>query len=414
MKRTIALIWIGVLCLALLLYSFLSSPRDEPEVPTAPTGQTETTTPTESETQDQSRSETETHARIPTEPEVKTAQVRILNQDAGLQAAWEKIAAEYTKSTGVTVTVISADDTDKAQPTLFTLSGEEELAQWQDQCLDLSGSAAYAQLASMDLVLRTDEKVCGIAQDVDGFGLIYNSSLLARAGYTRADINSIDSLKAVAQLITANSKELGFSAFTHPALKASVARRLSSVPGNVREFWNLYITNVSGNAGNASAANSLQELLDGKAVFYIAGIRDYGKLASLGDHQLGILPLYIGRENEENQGLCVAATGYWCVRNDAPEEDIQATLDFLSYLVQPDEDGKVPVDALGLLAPYRQATSANNVLEAALRSDLATGKKCLICKSVSSTPKGLADALAAYAAAPTDENWNEVILALQG
>lgn len=411
MKKAIALIWIGVLCLALLLYSF-APPRPQEEEPT--------TLPTE-ETAAQTQPQTEppTQPQMQTEPEPQPAQVRFLNQDPVRQTAWERLAAEFTEQTGVPVTVISAaakesDDADGELPTLFTLSGEAELEQWKDQCLDLSGSDAYAQLASWDLTLCSDGKVCGIAQSVEVFGLVYNSSLLARAGHTRADINGLESLKTVAEFITANSAELGFSAFASPNLKGSVAARLASLPGNMRAFWNLYITNTSGEIGNTSASDSLQEFLDGKAVFYLANIRDYGKLAPLGDHQLGILPLYIGAENEGKQSLCAAADSYWCVRNDAPEQDIQAALDFLRYLVHPRDDSTVPVDDLGLLAPYRQAVSANNVLETTLRSDLAAGKECLICTAVTTEPEGLADALAAYAAAPTDENWKKVTLLLQG
>ena len=45
------------------------------------------------------------------------------------------------------------------------------------------------------------------------------------------------------------------------------------------------------------------------------------------DEDLGMLPIYIGVEGEENQGLCTGSENY-CKNSKASEEDIQATLDF--------------------------------------------------------------------------------------
>ena len=41
----------------------------------------------------------------------------------------------------------------------------------------------------------------------------------------------------------------------------------------------------------------------------------------------------IGVEGEENQGLCTGSENYWCVNKNAAPEDIQATLDFLNWVV---------------------------------------------------------------------------------
>ena len=44
-----------------------------------------------------------------------------------------------------------------------------------------------------------------------------------------------------------------------------------------------------------------------------------------------MLPIYIGADGEENQGLCTGSENYWCVNAKASEEDIQATLDFMEW-----------------------------------------------------------------------------------
>ena len=52
------------------------------------------------------------------------------------------------------------------------------------------------------------------------------------------------------------------------------------------------------------------------------------------DEDMGMLPIYIGVDGEENQGLCTGSENYWCVNKNASEEDIQATLDFMKWVVE--------------------------------------------------------------------------------
>ena len=385
MKKVITLLLLLGLCVGLLVYNF-TLPKPE-------NGETEPTV---------------TEPITPTEP--LTGDVRILNKDPDLQTAWESVAADYTSRTGVPVTVLTAAD--EAQPTLFTVSGEEELAAVQEQCVDLSGTAAYAQLASWDLALTAEDKVFGIANQVEVFGLVYNSTLLGLTGNSWKDIRSFADLTNVVASITEKSGELGFSAFARVDPSDSFAIQLASLTGDTRDFVDLFLNNATCDPvelGSCTEEDALQDFLSGKAVFFLARSSEYETLAALGTEHMGVLPVYLGGGAEERQSLCAVGTGYWCVRSDAPELDIQATLDFLDYLVQPRENGNVPVDDLGLLAPYRQASAASNILEIAFRLDLSAGKELMICKKVSQIPEGLDEALITYAADPSDENWAAVM-----
>lgn len=379
MKKLITLLLLLGLCVGLLVYNFtLAAPQS---------GETEPVTdPTE--------------LSVPTQPSV--GQVRIANRDPDMQQAWETLARDYTSRTGVPVTVVSGGD---ETATLFTVSTPEELAAVKDKCLDLSGTGAHAQLSSWDLTLEADGKVCGIAVQIEGFGLIYNSGLLGHLA-TPQEITGLSALKNVAESITADG-ELTFAAFACPNLEGSFVSKLVSVGTDCRAFWEVYSAN-SACAPEALAqtgqADSLTEFAEGKAVFYLGSTADYEQISKLGDHNLGIMPLYLGGEDEQ-QGLCVSCDSYWCVRGDADAQDVQATLDFLNDLVHPRADGTVPVDDLQIVAPYRQASYASNPLERTLRSDLAAGKEYVVCAPMEQIPDGLADALLAYAMAPTDENW---------
>ena len=146
--------------------------------------------------------------------------------------AWEELAAAYTAETGVEMTVITAasgtyEDTLKSEiakteaPTLFQINGPVSLKTWNEYCYDLSGSAFYGELTNDAFALKDGEAVKAIAYLTETYGLITNTALLEKAGYTVADITNFETLKAVAEDITARKDELGFAAFSSAGMDSS-------------------------------------------------------------------------------------------------------------------------------------------------------------------------------------------------
>lgn len=139
---------------------------------------------------------------------------------------WQDLAAEYTKETGVPVTVVTAasgqyettlmSEMEKSEaPTLFQVNGPVGLANWKDYCLDLSDSKLYGELTSDSFALKDGDAVTSIAYVIETYGIIYNKELLTAAGYTQDDIKGFDDLKKVADDIQARKAELGVDgAFT--------------------------------------------------------------------------------------------------------------------------------------------------------------------------------------------------------
>ena len=52
---------------------------------------------------------------------------------------------------------------------------------------------------------------------------------------------------------------------------------------------------------------------------------------------LAMIPIYCGVDGEEKAGLCAGTENCWAINNEASEEDIQATIDFLVWVVTSDE-----------------------------------------------------------------------------
>ena len=252
---------------------------------------------------------------------------------------WQELAETYTDETGVPVTVLTAasgeyEKTLKSEmaktdaPAVFQVNGPVGLASWKDYCYDLSDSDIAGELTDDSFALMDGDKMAGIAYVVENYATIYNKALLEQAGYTADDITDFDSFKEVVEDITARKDELGFSAFTSAGMDGSSDWRfkthLANLPiyyeykdegidttdaikgtylDNYRQIWDLYINNATcapTEISTKTADDATAEFVTEEAVFYQNGTWEYNNIADVGDENLGILPIYIGVEGEQD------------------------------------------------------------------------------------------------------------------
>lgn len=383
----------------------------------------------------------------------ETGSVFYLNFKPEADEAWQALAKTYTEQTGVEVKVVTAaegtyeetltaDIDKKDAPTLFQISGTLGYESWKDYCLDLSDSDVYKQLTSDDFAIKNDNGVYGIAYVYEGYGIITNKALLAEAGYSVDDIKDFNSLKAVAEDITARSADLGFSAFTSAGLDSSSSWRFSghlanlplfyefdedgitsqpaTIKGtyldNFKAIWDVYTQNATCAPSELSAKtgdDAVAEFVNGQAVFYQNGTWAYGDISSIGDDNIGYLPIYIG-VRDEKEGLSCGTENYWAVNSQASEADQKATLDFLNWIVTSEEGTSALADDMGFVSPFKNAKNVSNVLCNIMNQYVADG-----CYNVSwafnFTPNTeswrapVVSALAAYSAGTGD--WDAVVSA---
>ena len=387
--------------------------------------------------------------------------VYYLNFKPEADAQWQELAKLYTDKTGVKVNVVTAaanqyETTLKSEmgkseaPTLFQVNGPVGLASWKDYCYDLKDSDIAKQVTSDDFLLKDGDAVDGIGYAIESYGIIYNKNLLKKAGYTQDDIKSFDDLKKVAEDITKRSKDLGFSAFTSAGMDGSSDWRfkthLANLPiyyeyqkdgientdaikgtylDNYRNIWNLYINNSTTSCKQLSTKtgdDAVAEFVTEKAVFYQNGTWAYSDIADLGDDNLGMLPIYIGADGEENQGLCTGTENYWCVNKKASKEDIQATLDFMNWCVTDDTAvkcmcgaaGAMPSgqDGMGFVIPFKKNLTSDNPLVNIANDYVKQGKKPVTWNFTTMPSEkwknDLGSALTTYASKQTDANWDLV------
>ena len=345
--------------------------------------------------------------------------VYYLNFKPEADAAWQELAALYTEQTGVPVKVVTAAsgeysstltaEMDKSDmPTLFQCGNQAGLDTWGDYCYDLTDTAVYKEMTTDDFNLFGDNgEVYCIGYCYEAFGIIVNTALLAEAGYELSDITNFESLKSIAEDITARhaTGELAFAAFSSSGLDSSSSWRFSghlanmplfyefrddgvtsqpaTITGayldNFKMIWDLYVANSDTAPAQLTTATSDQskaEFGEGKAVFYQNGSWEYDSLVNdfgMDPANLAMIPIYCGVEGEEDAGLCCGTENCWAVNAKASEEDIQATLDFMYWVVTSEEGTTMMAEQFGPI-PFKNAKESSNVFFNNANEYIAEGK----------------------------------------
>lgn len=393
-----------------------------------------------------------------------TGSVYLLNFKPETDEAWQNLAQTYTDQTGVEVTVLTAADgqysttlqsemAKSEMPTIFTVGNTTAAQTWNEYTLDLSDSALYNHLTDKSLVINYDNKVAGVANCYECYGIIYNKTILE--GYcgmdgavvsSIADINSFETLNKVATDINSRIDEVNEALGTHLTeafasaglddgsswrfsghlaglplyyefkddgcdLVAGEAEIDGTYLDQFKNVWDMYVNTSSADPKtlNSGALNAEAELGMGEAVFYQNGDWEYSALTNpdngyeVAAEDLSMMPIYFGVD-DANQGLCVGTENYWAVNAKAPQEDIDATLAFLEWVVTSDEGRDAITNQMGLTAPYDTFTGdyAPTNAFAQASNELMSNGKTSVAWSFNATPnvddwrKDVVTALTAY------------------
>jgi len=321
--------------------------------------------------------------------------ITIFQQKAEIAEQLQALAADYTAETGVEVEVWAqaGDDyytnlktslSSESGPTVFTLNSDAEVTELKDYLADLSGLSFVGDIDATLLQAR-DGKTVGIPMSAEGFGLVYNASLIDPAELTGTD--------ALVAMIAANdyntlglSQESYFLAghmFNFPfALQADPDAfcqqlyagevKLVDVPEFVQYAQIL-------EAIRANQTNPIESTYDsncgdfatGKTAMIHQGNWAYGMFADYEiDFEMGITGLPING----NSKICVGVPSAWCVNADASEEDQALAMDFLNWLYTSETGVNYLMNEFGFIPVVAGMTSENmDPLSAAVAEACATG-----------------------------------------
>ncbi len=378
-----------------------------------------------------------------------------LNFKPESDATLQELAKLYTEKTGVSVKVVTAAsgtynetltaEMDKASaPTLFVVGNQAAVDTWGDYCYDLTGTKIAGELNTDAYNLyAADGKLASIGYCYETFGIIANEELLQKAGHSVSEIKDFASLKAVAEDIHARANELGFDAFTSSGMDGSSSWRFSghlanaalyyecrddkwtaapaTIKGtylaNFKNIWDLYINNSAYDPATLATGGYDAEAEFGKkeAAFYQNGNWEYDALVNkygLDSTKLVMIPFYCGVAGEEMAGLNSGTENCWAVNGKASDADIQATLDFMYWMVTDAEATAMLATTFGSI-PYKQAATPENVFLAQANQYANEGKYTMTwafnyTPNVDEWRAGVVSAMNQYDANQTAENWKLV------
>ena len=123
-------------------------------------------------------------------------------------------------------------------------------------------------------------------------------------------------------------------------------------------------------------------------------------------------------EGEEKVGLNAGTENYWAINDEASEEDKQASMDFLVWLVTDPEASEIAVGTFGVM-PYTNSAQSTNPFLAQANAYLANGCSNMwwatnYQPNVDAYRAAAVSALNQYNADPSDANWEQVVAAFVG
>ena len=338
-----------------------------------------------------------------------TGSVYYMNFKPEVASVWEEIAQVYEQETGVPVKVVTAaggnyESTLKSEivksdaPTLFQVNGPVGYQAWKDYCADLSDTEFYQALSDKDLAIKgEDGGVYGVPYTMEGYGLIDNREIInryfattgAKAGSIE-EIRDFKTLQAVAEDMQSKKEELGIKGvFAATSLQPNEDWRwhthLANLPiyaeyqkngvtdmqeiefvyqENFKKLFDLYVKNSTVEPkllGSKGVNDSMAEFALGQCAMVQNGNWAWSQIAEVSgnvvkEENIGFLPLYMGLEGEENQGLCVGTENYFCINSQASEADRKATADFVYWLISSPKGKDYMVNRLGNVAPFMTFT----------------------------------------------------------
>lgn len=336
--------------------------------------------------------------------------IRYLNFKPEIATVYDEIAKAYNNETGNTLIVETAASGNYEQtlaakmgtteaPTLFQINGPKGYANWQDYCADLSDTELYKHLTDKSLAVKVNGKVYGIPYVVEGYGIIYNKSITDKYFALKNketefksmdEIKNFDSLKKLVEDMQKNAETLGIKGvFAATSLKTGEDWRwqthLANIPvyyefnennvdlsgeatktikfkysENFKNIFDLYINNSTTDKkvlGSKIVDESMAEFALGQCAMVQNGNWAWSQINNIDKNtvkaeNIKYLPIYMGVDGEEKQGLCIGTENFFAINSKASEQEQKAAADFMYWLFSSETGKKFVNEQLEFIAPF--------------------------------------------------------------
>jgi raffinose/stachyose/melibiose transport system substrate-binding protein len=333
--------------------------------------------------------------------------VYLLNFKPEIDAQWKEAAAQFTAETGIPMKVVTAasgtyEQTLRSElsksgpPTIFNINGPVGYLTWKSYCADLKDTAVYGWLLDKTLAVGEGDGVYGIPYAVEAYGILYNDAIMRKyfalpnrkvqTISSARQITSFALLKAVAEDMTARKGELGIAGVfastsfspgedwrwqTHLAnLPISYEYRdkqAGDLPAidltygeQFKNIFDLYLANSVTEPrliGAKTVGDSMAEFALGRAAMVKNGNWAWSQIEGEAGNvvraeDIQFLPIYMGVEGEETQGLCTGTENFICINSRASGASQEASLKLLEWLFNTPQGKTIVREKLGFVAPF--------------------------------------------------------------
>ena len=164
----------------------------------------------------------------------KGSAITLMQNKPEIDAQLKAYAAEWSKTSGVPITVksvggtssititqqLQADFSAGDMPDLFIIQGIEDYKQWQSIILDLSDQKWVSETS---VPFKDGGKVYGFPVAIEGWGLAYNGDLLKKAGIDPKTLVDYGAYKAAFEKLDSMKSALGINAVVSMAASPEMA-----------------------------------------------------------------------------------------------------------------------------------------------------------------------------------------------
>jgi len=318
-------------------------------------------------------------------------EIRLVNGKIEIDQQLKNYAEEYSKKTGVKVTIESlgggVDITGTLKgyllsdnmPDIFVFGGEGDFQTWKDEIITLNDEP---WVSDTDVAFKgSDGNVYGFPYAVEGYGIAYNKDILDKAGVDPSKLTNINAYKEAFEKINSKKDELGLTAVCSVAAESG---QMYWSTGN--HLFGAYLAQGL----KRDDTTYIDMLKEGKIdkdrmtqfAKFIKMLFDYSDkntlLSGTYDDQLALwasgktafltqgnwvdpsLPTYnatfncgiapLAFDTKDTDGVLADSPSWWAIYKGS--KNIQAAKDFLTSLATTDEGAKCLVTYCGMISPF--------------------------------------------------------------
>ena len=325
-----------------------------------------------------------------------------------------------TASAGTYEDTLTSEVLKTNQPTIFQVNGPIGYSKWKEYCYDLKNTNLYKTLIDKTIAITENGNVYGIPFAIEGYGLVYNKTVFSEyfAQDNKAtSLNNVDEItnfnqfkeivvdldkyiKGEKPLKNAPSIEKLEGVFASTSLSSGsqwpYQTHLANIPfyyefleknpdnavlggldiktgefefkynqefKNVFDLYLNYGVKEKTTLGTVTTNYAATEFGTGKAAILQQGNWIYNEISKITEgnvitkDNIGMMPIYIGHENEETLTIPVGTENYFCVNKKVSQEKIDASIKFLEWLFSSETGKDFLINKLGFIAPFTTFTA---------------------------------------------------------